>query len=974
MPFLAPLGAVIGGAITGAVSWLGGGTILAGIVKMGLGLAAKYAIGLITGNRNKGQASSVQLETIYGESLARSIALGKVGTAGHRIYRNAWGEGNRNIQDVLVLSHFRITEVLRGRYKGEWSPYNGDDHVDLGQTLDAANGRIRSKFYLGLIDQTANADLVARSEGRWTTDHRGAGVAYAYNSMTLHREDLSQPWEPFWELKGAPLYDWRKDDTVGGDGDHRWDDQDTWEFSENPVLMMYLLERGVFVASQLICGKGVPAARLPLDRWTIAANICDEIVGGGSVLRYKAGLIAASGPGITHDQNMQPLLESCAGSWCEDATGEYPIVGALQSSVVTITDRDLATDQDIRYARLRTRTELVNTVSGKFQDPASFYEASPIAVRIDEDALAVDGETLAASIPFTAVNDLECADRLADIAFRASRYQANGDIVLRPGLMWLKPGDWLRWQSERYNFDKYFQVLTKRLGPFSPQGTRDVFLGLQEVGAGIFDPTEFQTVLPIPLPPNTPLYASEASGFVAGAISFESGGQIIPALQFQWSAFVDPTVIAVEIEYRKVGETDSLFKVATVPQQILRTADGVLSDTDMEYRHRLITSPQRTTFPTDWQTIHTDEASAPTVAITLDALQDDVTDLLREMNVAIAATRDRAEFVAGSTADALGSSVAEHTVARRFQTATAAVLSAQTAAIEEIDGVVTAIAESTELVLAQVGPVGAEGLFRIRAESTSSGAQATIGLSVSATENGVTQQAAILIDAMSGGESRIVLKGDKVLIADEDGVVQAMFDATGTYIRNALIQNLTADNIQAGSITGDEIAFNTLIGDHIVALSIDSPSLAFNSVTEFDQSYYFDDHTVGGGGSYNEGAWTHHLTNIVTNTAGTPMIEFVSLRAFVQKLGGAGSAEGYIVLALDGSATNVADGTDVQCRRRFAVDGNGTTVVSQTSFLPVGTVTRRHDIWTWNELTAAPGEGPNTFEVESTSGVLWWKR
>lgn len=937
---------------------------MAGIVNMGLGLAAKFAIGLITGARNQTQASSVQLETQYGESLARSIILGRVGTSGHRIYRNPYSEGNRKIQDVLVLSHFRISAISRARFKGRWQNYTGAEDADTGKVLAGTSNLIRSKFYFGRLDQAANADLVARSEGRWTSNHRGAGVAYAYNHLKLDREKLSQPWEPFWDVTGPLLYDFRKDDTVGGDGDDRFDNQDSWSGPpENPVLQMYLLERGVYLNGQLICGKGVPPSRLPLDRWSVAANICDELLVGG-LTRYKSGIIAGSGPGITHDQNMKPLLDACAGSWCEDATGEYPIIGALQSSVATVTDRDLAIDQDIRYSRYRTRTELVNTVSGKFQDPEQFFEPAQVEVRIDNDALAIDGETLAAAIPLSAVNDLKVADRLMDIAFRASRYQSSASIVLKPRFMYLKPGDWFTWQSDRYEFTKVFQVLTKRLGPFSPQGTRDVHLGIQEVGAGIFDPTAFETVLPIPLPPNEPVYATEAPGFAAAAISFENGeGQIIPALQFTWLAFEDPTVIGVEVEYRKVGEAESVFKVATVPQQVIRTADAVMSDTDMEYRHRLIVSPYRTTFPTDWTTIHTDEASAPTVSITLDSFQDDVDNLLLDMNRRLRMLDDMVQQVAGDTADAFGQESNLHTVAKKRGDAFAAVITQQTAAIEEIDGVVTANAEAIQLVASQIGPTGAEGLFRIRTEATSAGAQATIGISVSATENGVTQQAAILLDAMSGGESRVILKGDKVLIADEDGVVQAMFDATGTYIRNAFIQNLTADNIQAHSITGDTIAFNTLIGDHIVALSIDSPSLAFQAVTEFaDLAYSFG--RSFGGGTDNTRNLTNVLSVTVSNPAGNPFLQIVNLQT-VLTVSGTAVVEANMRLLRNGTQINQAN-----IPERNSGTAATTNVVTWYS-APIGDTT--YDIETaWDIQTG--GSSSATVSYSSSTGVLFWKR
>ncbi|TJV20399.1 MAG: hypothetical protein E5Y04_32345, partial [Mesorhizobium sp.] len=317
MGFLVPIFTTVASAIGlgGVASWLGGSTILAGLARFGLGLAAKYALGSLFGGGQQSQAQASQLDTTYGEDLARSVAMGRVGTAGQLVYRNAYSSGNRRVQDVRILSHFRITGITRVRYKGEWKTLGGIEDATKGFRVQSIDAEVWVKLYIGTMDQTADAGLIAKSNplGRWTSDHRGAGIAYAVVTSILDREHLQQPWEAFFEIEGAPLYDWRKDTTVGGSGSHRWNDQDTWDFTENPHLMAYALERGIFNGSEMMVGKGAPASRLPLDMWTLAANISDETV--GPVKRYTAGLIAAAGSGVTHDQNLQPLLEASASTW-----------------------------------------------------------------------------------------------------------------------------------------------------------------------------------------------------------------------------------------------------------------------------------------------------------------------------------------------------------------------------------------------------------------------------------------------------------------------------------------------------------------------------------------------------------------------------------------------------------------------------------------------------------------------------------
>lgn len=713
MPFLAPAITAVGSFFGGIASWLGGSTILAGVARFGLGLAAKYALGSLLAPKRPAQSS--QLETAYGEDLARTVALGKVGTAGQHVYRNAYSKGNRRVQDVYVLSHFRITRITRVRFEGKWCSLGGAEDPVRGFRVQGIDAQIWIKLYKGTMDQVADPGLIANANpaGRWTADHRGAGVAYAVVTNYLNREKLSQPWQAFFEIEGAPLYDWRKDSSIGGSGAHRWDDQSTWEFSENTVLQAYNLERGFWNGTEVMVGKGVSPSRLPLAEWTLAANVCDENVGTGR--RYSSGLIAAAGSGVTHDQNLQPLLEASAATWVEDATGEYPIVGAAQSAAFTITDDDIMVDEPFRFSAKSTKSKLINTLAGTFQNPENFYEPAPITVRIDAAALAEDRERLASSIPFDAVNRLEVADRLADIAFKASRYQANAEICIHPKFLAdAKPGRWFRWNSAARG-DRKFQIIDKRLGPFGEKAARNVYLTCQEVGEGIFDPTAYQTVPPVVVAPGEPDYDQEVSGLLAMGVQIQVDGssERQPALRFQWAAFDDVTVTAVDIEYRPVGQTDSIIKRAEVPLQVLTTPDGVLSDTDYEYRAKVVTDPPRTTFYGAWQEVRSPAMALPDVSVELGAVGRDVYATLQQLRADYADLRARMEMIAAGAADATGASIDLHTVARRFQDATAVAMWEMTASITENADGLAAQASILDAVQAAVGNVSADGLRKI---------------------------------------------------------------------------------------------------------------------------------------------------------------------------------------------------------------------------------------------------------------------
>lgn len=608
MPFLAPVAAWVGSVITGISAWAAASPILAGIAQTAFGIAAKYAASRLTAKKPK--ATSSRLETEYGADLTRFVGMGVYAYAGNHVFRNTYGKGNTNVQDVYVLSHFNINKVRRVKVLGEWitvedKPYNAN-------TGYALTDRVAIKIYLGSMAQTADAFLISKSQGRWTSDMRGAGVAYAIVTTFLNRESkYTSPIQPIFEIEGARLYDWRKDSTVGGSGLHRWNDQSTWEFTENGVQMMYALERGLFNGTQKMVGKGVHFSKLPLSEWSLAANIADELVvpegGGPSVPRYRASVMAQSGSGSNHDSNMQPLLESMAGSWVERVDGEYPIAGAEQPIAFTITDGDLVREAGYRVSLKLPRSELINTVAIKFPSPESFYEMVPGTTRVDNAALVEDGEELASAITYESVIYSEQVDRLADIAIRAARYQGNAEITIHPKYLDLaKVGKWFTWNSVMYGTISW-QIVSVTLGPLSDRGARNIRLGLREIAPGVFDRTAYVNDPPGPPVPIVPDFLAEVQnpGEVPNLVTGATG-TTLPGVIFTWDAIDDLTVIEVEISYRPVDQPTKIFK-KTVRSDItsVQVTEGLTSSTLWQWQTILITDPQRTVAASAWRNFMT---------------------------------------------------------------------------------------------------------------------------------------------------------------------------------------------------------------------------------------------------------------------------------------------------------------------------------------------------------------------------------
>lgn len=884
MPFLAPLAAAAGTAFAGttlgaAATWLAGETLLAGLVRTGIAIAAQYAIGKIF--QNKPPTMGVQLEITYGEKQPRSIIMGRCGVKGQHVFRNAAGSGNRVVSDIFRLADFNITAINRIQYEGEWRNLL-DEHDNEGQEVSDVEAEFYVNVYYGTMTQEADEFLidVANPDGRWTAAHKGIGVAYVIANQQLDRDKLQRPWECFVEVYGAPLYDWRKDSSVGGSGSHRWNDQSTWEFTENPVLMMYALERGIYRGSELIVGKGVPSSRLPLAEWTIAANICDENVSGKK--RYTAGLIAMAGEGVTHDQNMQPLLEACAGSWLEDASGEFPIVGAVQAVVATFTDDDLMPGETYRFSKYRPRSELVNTVAGTYLDPESFYEPKQFTPRVDGAATIEDHERMAVSISYAAVNEPAVADRLSDIAIRASRYQANGEICLRPRFLQIKPGRWVEWQSARHGTRK-FLVLTKRLGAIGAKNVRNVYVTLQEVGDGIFDPSAYVTVPTVPVIPGVPTYTTEPINFQAEAVNVTPGAgeEVIPGIRFTWNAYDDITVIGTNIEYRPTGQPDATkLQPVNVPTTVFVATDGVLSEQEYEYRRQIIVDPQRTVAWTNWETITTTKRTLPPLSVELAQVAAGFYAALQSFRGDIEELRNDIRTVAFNTTD-VGSVLANRdTLAITRDGALAGVIQEQRV---EIDEDLNALAEVTTALEASVGDTSAGILWRMRTQAGTGDVVSEVVLDVRASVGDVWVESATLWQAgFTGGNpllpfSRFYVKASEFVVWDgSDESLPMVFSGGTLKLQNIIVDKLV---IPYGEL---QAFLRPIVNQDYTALNPTSDNTIFYRIlTDFD----------------------------VTNESGNPMLMAISGHLTATQSGSGSLATG--ILVYNRTTNNFIDGRPV---------------------------------------------------------------
>lgn len=543
----------------------------------------------------------------------REIVVGEAAVAGTLVYHHVFGpNGNDTIDLVYALSDCPCDSLQRVFVNGAEVTWNSGDG-----TVTEFPGMVL-KFYSGDPDQTASSDLVAQSGGAWTTDHRGAGVCYVHARISFN-QNLYQGGLPrfLFVIRGAKLYDWRLDDTNGGEGDHRWGTPSTYEWTANPVVILYNWRRGIRVGSEPVAGMNTPAAALPVDVWTAAANACDEAVGvlpSGTEPRYEAHGVISSRQ--THRDVITDLLTAMAGREIDTGGTLVPLPGVAQTSVMTFTDDDIMADADVQIVAKRPRSQLINAVFGSYHSPDHVYESIAAPPRISSSDEAEDGGIrLEEHYALDMVTSASQAQRILEIMRRRARQQAEVRVTLRPRYAVLEAGDWVTWNSDRYGYSgTTFEVVGATVGP-----DWSVALTLRQVAASVFSWTpasdELDPAAPAEVTPGAPSLTA-VQNFALSPVLVESGDTQRPALRATWDTITDRTVVRIVIQYRQVGETAALEHTvldATAGQATW--LNGVLGGATYEARALPVTLPERATSWTSWT-----EADDVTDTVVIDAV------------------------------------------------------------------------------------------------------------------------------------------------------------------------------------------------------------------------------------------------------------------------------------------------------------------------------------------------------------------
>ena len=582
MPYLAPALAPL----------VGGGAAAQMAVGLGLSLAAGYGARALSPKPSNQAAAGQRLSTSYDPNRPREIVVGLAAVAGSHVHRNVYG-AQEYVETVLDLSDFVESDGLHAVIVDgkpvTWNPVTG---------LVAEFPNMQIRFKSGSWDQTADADLVAHSaDGRWTVNHRGRGVTHTIVQLRYNAKEYPNG-EPriLFVLRGAKFYDWRKDSTAGGSGPQRWGQPATYAHTRNPWVIGYNWLRGIWLNGQRVAGMNCPAGMLPLSDWTAAANACDEIVtkkDGTTEARYTAdGVFSTASP---HREILRALITSCAGKLVDTGGVLRPLTGVASPAVLAITDDDLMASGDIEIIEKKSRADLVNAVFGSCHDPAQQYEATALPPRISPADEATDGARLERHYALDLVTSTTQGQRVLEILRRKGRYQATAKVSLCARCSGLEAGDVISWTSARYGWvNRLFEVTT---GAVNDAHT-EIAVTLEETAAAIYAWTagtdELDPLAPMTVPAGGTPAVSIAGLVVTNAAVASDGGGQRPALFLTWTPPADPSIVAIDVLYRRVGDTVGLpYRILDPAAGSTYILDGVQGVTAYEVALLPVTVPER---------------------------------------------------------------------------------------------------------------------------------------------------------------------------------------------------------------------------------------------------------------------------------------------------------------------------------------------------------------------------------------------
>jgi len=278
---------------------------------------------------------------------------------------------------------------------GADAPILSATHPSFGNQI---GGRFQNRAWVKYYDgtQTAADPHLLATYGSypsrpWVSDMIGRGICYAIVTFRFDPELYDGFPNVRFVLSGIPLYDPRKDSSVGGIGAHRYADRSTWEPSNNTGVQIYNVLRGIDIGGGYIWGGSADAEDLPLADWWAAMNKADAQIAlsaGGTEAQYRTGyeVFADDAPADV----IEELLRATSGELAENGGVWKLRLGGPGLPVFFFSDDDLILNEPEDFTPFRADREPFNGVQASYPDPDTLWEPRDAPPRLTPDFTLTD--------------------------------------------------------------------------------------------------------------------------------------------------------------------------------------------------------------------------------------------------------------------------------------------------------------------------------------------------------------------------------------------------------------------------------------------------------------------------------------------------------------------------------------------------------------------------------------------------------
>ncbi|NOX39754.1 MAG: hypothetical protein GXP05_04370 [Alphaproteobacteria bacterium] len=444
------------GLLTGAAGFTGAITI-AGIATTSLGFRLLATVALSAISRALQPKPKLQMpqgiRTQYptaGGVTPQTFMLGYYASEGNRIcpdYTFGSAGGTPNAYLVKIRDFGDVPGMSLGRVmiNKQFVTLAAVAHPDYGfPVLDFREGTTDYawvKYYDGsqiAADPFMLAQFGADPDYPWSADMVGTGICYAIFTFRYNRERFSDDPSLRCEFTGIPLYDPRKDTTVGGAGTHRWGTLATYQTTTNPQIMKYNILRGITLPDGSIWGGEAAAPDVPLSVWFAAMNECDVVANGETAPQFQAGLE------ISVDQEPADIIDeldkTCLGQTFEAGGVWKTRSGAPGLPVYFFTDDDVIITEEQELDPFPGLESTYNGLQATFPDPNSLWNPKEAPPRYNPIWEAQDqGRRLIANIQYNAAPYSDQVQRLMVASVNEERRFRRHTLVLPPDAAILEP-------------------------------------------------------------------------------------------------------------------------------------------------------------------------------------------------------------------------------------------------------------------------------------------------------------------------------------------------------------------------------------------------------------------------------------------------------------------------------------------------------------------------------------------------------